>query len=86
MEVHTAMRIKVGGTWYDSSPGQPIMVFLEEIDKENISSMHPEATRYAEFHSQETMSIEEKMEWMEAEFHSETLQLHLQLHKEKSNG
>lgn len=43
------MRVKVGSTWYEASPGQPIAVELTGRDRDNIAAMAPDATRYAVF-------------------------------------
>lgn len=42
------MKVKVGDVVYSSNE-MPIMVILTEDDKNNISNMLPEATRYAAF-------------------------------------
>jgi hypothetical protein len=42
------MKVKVGDKIYDSE-SEPIMVILSESDKENISNMLPEATKYCSF-------------------------------------
>jgi len=42
------MKIKIGNVIYDSEQ-QPIMVILTQKDKENITNMPPDATRYCEF-------------------------------------
>lgn len=41
------MRVKVGNTWYETKPGQPICVELNEADRANIANMLPEAHYYA---------------------------------------
>lgn len=60
------MRVKVGDTWYEVTLDTPIMVELTEADKRNINSMHPSATKYAEFHDDTPLNREERQEWMEA--------------------
>ena len=42
------MKVKIGEKIYDSEK-EPIMVILSESDKENISNMLPEATKYCSF-------------------------------------
>lgn len=58
------MRVKVGDTWYECLPGQPIMVELLPGDRENIKNMSPEAKRYALFDDTDKSSLEEKFAWM----------------------
>ena len=57
------MRVKVGSKWYESEPGQPIMVELTPTDKKNINDMSHDATRYALFADDDTTS-EQKRAWM----------------------
>ncbi|AEO93657.1 gp398 [Bacillus phage G] len=42
------MRVKIGDKIYDSEK-EPIMLILEPYDKECISSMHQDATKYCTF-------------------------------------
>lgn len=58
------MRIKVGDKWYDPEPGQPIMVVLSELDKQNLASMKSADDKYASFSDQDTMSQAEMLKWM----------------------
>ena len=58
------MKIKVADSIFTAKPDQPIMVILEELDKQNIANMHPDATKYACFHKDEIMDVEEKKKWM----------------------
>ena len=58
------MRLKYGDTWFDVSDDIPIMIQLTEKDKENIASMHPEATKYAIFSDNSKLTNIEKYDWM----------------------
>jgi len=49
--------------WFRPKKGYPIAVELDERDKELIRDMG-DATRYALFAEDETMSTEERMAWM----------------------
>ena len=42
------MKVKIGDTIYDSSK-EPIMLILSNKDKENISNMHEDATKFISF-------------------------------------
>lgn len=42
------MKIKIGNKIY-TSKDQPIMIILSDWDKQNISNMLPECTKYCEF-------------------------------------
>jgi len=44
------MKVKIDDKVFDSEE-QPIMVVLDDKDKENISNMLPEATKYCSFPS-----------------------------------
>ena len=55
------MKVKIGEKIYDSEK-EPIMVILSESDKENISNMSPEATKYCSF--PDGMSVEYVKEFM----------------------
>lgn len=61
------MRVKVGNTWYEAKPGQPIMVELTKNDKHNIERMLPWATKYALFDDAEEMTRQQMLDWMENE-------------------
>ena len=61
------MKVKVGGQWYVSAPGQPIMVHLEPLDRENIRDMPAEFRRYACFHEHEPMAVPAREAWMREE-------------------
>lgn len=58
------MKVKIGNCFYDSSK-EPIMLILDNLDKENISNMHPEATKFCSFPD----SIEDSVinSWMDEE-------------------
>ena len=56
------MKVKVGNKIYDGVE-ERIMVILTDKDKENITNMHPEATRYASFDSN-IYTKEDTEEWM----------------------
>ena len=58
------MKVKVGEQWFEVEPGQPVMIVLTQKDKVNIEHMVGGATKYACFSDSETMSDEEKLEWM----------------------
>jgi len=55
------MKVKVGNKIYDPND-EPVMVILEDTDKENISSMLPECKKYCAF--PDSMTAEEINEWM----------------------
>ncbi len=55
------MKIKVGNKVYDGEK-EPIMVILEDQDKENIKDMLPEARKYCMF--PDTISEPEIVRWM----------------------
>jgi len=55
------MRVKIGNQVYDSKD-QPIMVILEDYNKEHISNMAPDAKKYCEF--PDNISEEEAREFM----------------------
>lgn len=59
------MRVKVGDTWYDCQPDQPIMVELTDKDKFNIQHMAERATRYAVFDQKNAFNKQTMKEWME---------------------
>ena len=42
------MKVKIGEVIYDSA-AEPVMVILSAPDKENISNMPPDASKYASF-------------------------------------
>ena len=42
------MKVKIGDQIYDSK-NEPILLILDKQDKENISNMLPEATKYCSF-------------------------------------
>ena len=42
------MKVKIGETIYDSET-EPVMVILSDFDKNNISHMATDATKYASF-------------------------------------
>ena len=59
------MKVKIGDKVF-SSENQPIMVILTDKDKENISNMHPNCTKYATF--QDDWGSQQKMlNWMNAD-------------------
>jgi len=58
------MKVKVGDHWY-SSDDQPICVFLEGKDRENIESMPYDGTRYASAPDDWFDSSDEFLEWMD---------------------
>jgi hypothetical protein len=42
------MKVKIGDTIYDSKK-EPIMVILEDYNKEHIANMHKDSRKYCEF-------------------------------------
>jgi len=62
------MRVKVGSTWYEVEPGQPIAIELTEIDKVNIAKMPPGYTRYAAFDDHDAIELTEqqKLYWLDS--------------------
>lgn len=58
------MKVKVGDTLYDGED-QPILIILNDDDKENIASMPEDAHIYCEYPN--TMTQEEVREWMNDE-------------------
>ncbi len=46
------MKVKICDKIYDSEQ-EPIMVILSEVDKKNIANMHPEATKYCVYPTEE---------------------------------
>lgn len=69
------MRIKVGTNWFECEPGQPIMVEINAAERAQIASMHPEAKKYAHFHSDDVMTTQQKFEWMDADGETEIAEL-----------
>ena len=58
------MRVKINDVWYDSY-ATPICVELSSADKDNISRMAPDATKYAHAPDNHFTSAEEFLKWME---------------------
>ncbi|WP_137681184.1 hypothetical protein [Aurantiacibacter suaedae] len=60
------MRVKVGNTWYEAEPGQPLAIELTEADKANIADMLPGCTRYAVMHDRDATdhTPQQKMDWL----------------------
>ena len=58
------MLVKVGDRWFSPEVGKPIMLVLSKWDKDFISRMAPEATRYATFHDDDPMTAEQCVDWM----------------------
>lgn len=58
------MKVKVGSNWFEATKEQPIMVLLSQGHKRNIAQMHPDATMYALFTDDCSMTVEEKLAWM----------------------
>lgn len=59
------MRIKIKDTWYECEDDQPIMIVLDDHDKENIRNMSENDAKYALFTNNCPLTIDEKIEWME---------------------
>jgi len=55
------MRVKIGNKIYNSND-EPIMIILEDYNKDHIYNMAPEATKYCEF--PDTITEEEVKEFM----------------------
>lgn len=55
------MKVKISDTIYDANE-KPIMVILDENDKNIIKNMIPEATKYCEY--PKGMTEEEALKWM----------------------
>jgi hypothetical protein len=53
------MKVKIGNTIYDSND-QPIMLILDEDDKNNIGSMIPENKLYVKFSYSDNLCDEEE--------------------------
>jgi hypothetical protein len=63
------MKVKVGNKIYDGEK-EPIMVILADGDKENISNMHPDATKYCVYPATEHWTKDDYKaikEWMAKE-------------------
>ena len=58
------MRVKIGDTWHSPTPGCPIMVELEDLDKENIAGMSREMSMYACFHEDDGRGKIAMFDWM----------------------
>ena len=58
------MRVKVGNTVYDGR-SEPVMVILNEKDKQTISQMGPIFTKYAEF--PDGMDVTDARKFMEVD-------------------
>ena len=58
------MRVKIGDKIYDSKE-EPIMVILEDYNKEDISNMAEDARKYCEF--PDDMSEDEAREFMKTD-------------------
>ena len=55
------MKVKIGNKIYDANQ-EPIMIILDDLDKENIKKMEPEATKYCGY--PENFNIEEIKKFM----------------------
>jgi hypothetical protein len=58
------MKIKIGDTIY-SADQQPVMIILNDQDKENIKNMSPEATKYCGYPA--GTDSDEILKWMQTE-------------------
>ena len=58
------MKIKVGNTWHECKPGQPIMIEIDDDDKRFISQLPADSTKLAYFDPKDNLSEEQKLEWM----------------------
>lgn len=59
------MRVKIGNTWY-SAKDQPLMIEINDVQRKQIATMDPEATRYCVYDDtwKENHSAEEIMQWI----------------------
>jgi hypothetical protein len=57
------MRVKVGNTWYEATPTDPIQVEFTQQDLQNIKDMPTIYTRYAYFHPDTKLTIEQRTSW-----------------------
>ena len=60
------MRVKVGDTWYEAKPGQPVMVELTKLDKRLVADMAEDAKLYAAFDDHDPLYLdpESMRRWM----------------------
>jgi len=58
------MKVKIEDTWYDAEK-VPIMIHMNELDKQNIKEMPKGMTKYACFPDNSKLSENEMYEWME---------------------
>lgn len=61
------MRVKIGNTWYGPTVDTPMLVELNEKDKENIANMPKGMHRYGMFHDDTPLNVAERMAWMRDE-------------------
>lgn len=59
------MRVKIGDEWYRCDPGTPIMIEMDERDKDFIQRMEPHKMRYALFHPLQGWTPEQQLAWMD---------------------
>lgn len=58
------MKIKIGDKIYDSED-EPIMIIMSHYDKQNISNMRPECTKYCSFPDE--YDADEIRNWMKTD-------------------
>lgn len=56
------MRVKIGNRIYDARE-EPILIVLSQEEKEQISNMHPDATRYMQYPKSYFNTDEEALRW-----------------------
>jgi hypothetical protein len=60
------MKVKIGNTWYDATV-EPICLRLSQKERDQIGRMDPDVAtegKYAQFPDDDTMTHNERMEWM----------------------
>lgn len=58
------MKVKVGNKIYDSNE-EPIMIILDDTDKENISKMHKDKYKFISYPSD--MKVDDVKSWIKTE-------------------
>jgi hypothetical protein len=59
------VKVKIGHTIYDADK-EPIMIILNDKDKENLKLMQEDATRYCAYPDSDEWTSEKVTEWMES--------------------
>lgn len=55
------MKVKIGNKVYDANE-EPVMLILDDVDKKNISNMHPDKNKFVAF--PDGMDIDKVREFM----------------------